>query len=350
MAGFVLRLAREAAPLTQNRLAQELGVDTGTVQGWESGRRPLANVRAGTLLGLRRRLPALGAPGGIVGLLEAAMDADRILAAALGDAAGPHPLAGWVHTRDTAHMLAWALTGTTPPALAGRLPPVRRGPTPASPALPAGLRETVFTHLREATERAARQGEAGALLHRQALYLASYDRGPKAAAWTRAALHRGRDGLARRGFSPHWAGARSTAAALARQGDPQPLLDFIDRALADDDVAEAANLNYWAYWVGALGAAQPDDAFMADRTLTGWDPVTLLRGLARGLHVAPGYVDLYAHTLWALLVRFPWLPQAAGPLAGPLRERTAQLLDGAELSARSRRELGSVHYGLDHNR
>ncbi|MER7623817.1 hypothetical protein [Streptomyces sp. NPDC126503] len=50
------------------------------------------------------------------------------------------------------------------------------------------------------------------------------------------------------------------------------------------------------------------------------------------------------------MVRFPWLPQAAGPLAGPLRERTGQLLDGAELSARSRRELGSVHYGLDHTR
>ncbi|MER7623818.1 helix-turn-helix transcriptional regulator [Streptomyces sp. NPDC126503] len=186
MAGFVLRLAREAAPLTQDRLAQELGVDTGTVQGWESGRRPLANVKAGRLLELRRRLPAL----------------------------------------------------------AGRLPPARRGPAPVSPALPAGLRGTVFTHLREATERALRQGEAGALLHRQALYLASYDRGGEAAAWTRAALHRGRDGLARRGFSPRWAGARSTATALARQGDPQPLLDFIDRALADDDVAEAANLNY----------------------------------------------------------------------------------------------------------
>ncbi|MGW4699707.1 hypothetical protein [Streptomyces sp. NPDC004285] len=127
------------------------------------------------LLELRRRLPALGAPSGVVGLLEAEMDADRVLAAALGNAEGPHPLAGWVHTRDTAHMLAWALTGTTPPALAGRIPPVRRGPAPPSPALPTGLREAVFTHLREATEQAARHGEAGALLHRQALYLASYD-------------------------------------------------------------------------------------------------------------------------------------------------------------------------------
>lgn len=28
---------------------------------------------------------------------------------------GPRPLAGWVHTRETAHMLAWTLNGTTPP-------------------------------------------------------------------------------------------------------------------------------------------------------------------------------------------------------------------------------------------
>ncbi|MFJ5139039.1 multiprotein-bridging factor 1 family protein [Streptomyces sp. NPDC088707] len=350
MAGFVLRLARESAALTRARLGEELAVDVDTVQGWESGRRPLANVKAGVLLEMRRRLPVLGAQPGIVAAFEAAMDADRILAAGLGIGGRVHPLAGWVHTRETAHLLSWPLTGTTPPVLAGRLPRPRRGPAAAAPVLSVGQREAFFVHLRETTERAAGQGEEGALLHRQALYLASYDRGEEAAAWTRAALHRGRDVLARRGFSPHWAGARSTATALARQGDPQPLLDFIDRALADDDTAEAANLNYWASWVGALGPAQPDDTFMRDQTLTGWDPVTLLRGLARGLHVAPGYVDLYAHTLWALLVRFPWLPQAAGQIAGPLRVRTGQLLDGAELSARSRRELGRVHYGLDHNR
>ncbi|MFH8753306.1 hypothetical protein ACH4GK_37365, partial [Streptomyces rimosus] len=37
-------------------------------------------------------------------------------------------------------------------------------------------------------------------------------------------------------------------------------------------------------------------------------------------------------------------------LAQPLRERTAQLLDEAALSDRSRRELARVHYVLDHNR
>jgi hypothetical protein len=283
--------------------------------------------------------------------LDAAMDADRIIAAGLdSDVGSPHSLAGWVHTRDTAHMLAWALNGTVPPALAGRLPKPRRGPVAVAPQLAAAGRTVFFDHLRDTTEHAATLGEPGALLHRQALYLASYDRGPDAAAWTAHTLRRRRDVLARRGWSPHWAEARSTATALARLGDPQPLLDFIDRALADDDTAEAANLNYWALWLGALPVPQPDDAFMRDRDLTGWDPVTLLRGLAHGLHLAPGYVDLYAHSLWALLTAFPWLPQAAGPLAAPLCEQAGQLLDRAALSGRSRRELAHVHYVFDHNR
>ncbi|MFH8477025.1 hypothetical protein [Streptomyces sp. NPDC018000] len=38
------------------------------------------------------------------------------------------------------------------------------------------------------------------------------------------------------------------------------------------------------------------------------------------------------------------------PLTGPLREQAGELLDGAALSARSRRELAHVHYVFDHNR
>ncbi|MET9293591.1 hypothetical protein [Streptomyces sp. NPDC003077] len=64
---------------------RHLDVDIETVQGWESGRRPVANVRAGTLLDLRRRLPALSADAGLVEGLSAAMDADRFLAARLGE-------------------------------------------------------------------------------------------------------------------------------------------------------------------------------------------------------------------------------------------------------------------------
>ncbi|MGW7063993.1 helix-turn-helix domain-containing protein [Streptomyces sp. NPDC054904] len=246
IAGFVLRTARESVPLTQTGMAEALGVDLATVQGWESGRRPVANMRAVDLLGLRRRLAALGADATIVALLDAAMDADRIIAATLQPVEGPHPLAEWVHTRETAHMLAWALTGTRPPSLTGIPSPRRRGPAAASPLLPAPDRLAFFERLRTTAEAAPRTDAQGVLLHRQALYLTSYDKSPEAAAWTAKALHDRRGLLARRGWTPQWAEARSTATALARLGDPVPLLDFIERAMVDDDAGEAANLNYWA--------------------------------------------------------------------------------------------------------
>lgn len=60
---------------------------------------------------------------------------------------------------------------------------------------------------------------------------------------------------------------------------------------------------------------------MRDRHLSGWAPVTLRRGLAGGLHLAAGFIGLYAHSLWALLTAFPWLAHAAGPFADVLREQ-----------------------------
>ncbi|MFI8105959.1 XRE family transcriptional regulator [Streptomyces sp. NPDC086023] len=327
-------------------MAESLRVDLATVQGWESGRRPVANMRAVDLLGLRRRLAALGADAAVVTLLDAAMDADRIICATLTSTDAPHPLAEWVHTRSTAHMLAWALTGTRPPSLSGIPSPRRRGPAADSPLLPAPDRSAFFERLRATAEAAPRNDVQGVLLHRQALYLTSYDNSSEAAAWTAQALHARRGLPARRGWTPQWAEARSTATALARLGDPVPLLDFIERAMVDDDAGEAANLNYWAYWLGGAPLPQSDDMFMRDRQLTGWDPVTLLRGLTYGLHHSPGYVDLYVHTMWALLTAHPWLSQASGRLVRDLGERAEQLLDGGGISERSRRELTSVHYVL----
>jgi hypothetical protein len=62
VAGFVLKLSRQTAGLTQEKPAELLGVDATTVQGWESGRRPLAAVGAGELVKLSARLTRAGAP------------------------------------------------------------------------------------------------------------------------------------------------------------------------------------------------------------------------------------------------------------------------------------------------
>ncbi|MEU7313600.1 XRE family transcriptional regulator [Streptomyces sp. NPDC007083] len=331
-------------------MAEAMGVDLATWQGWESGRRPLANMKAGSLLELRRRLLGLGSDPAVLGLLDPAMDADRIISATIEPSADKrHPLADWVHTRDAAHMLAWSLNGTTPPALASRSTKARRGPVPAAPLLSAPERSRFFSQLRDTAEAAARAGEDGILLHRQALYLCSYDRSREAISWMSHALNVRRDLIVARGWTPHWAAARSTATALVRLGDSQPLRDFIDRSMADNDTAEAANLNYWAYWLGAIREPQANDGFMRDRP-TDWEPLRLMRGLVEGLDQAPGYVDLYAHSLWALLSSQPWLPLASAELANRLDQRTAQLLDDDRISKRSRHELSSVHYVLRENR
>ncbi|MEU6539726.1 XRE family transcriptional regulator [Streptomyces sp. NPDC047000] len=331
-------------------MAEALGVDLATWQGWETGRRPLANVKAGALLNLRRRLLAIGADPRTLQLLDPAMDADRIISATIHpDDTAPHPLADWVHTRDTADMIVWALNGTVPPALVCHPTPGRRGPVAKAPLLPMPDRRMFFSRLREAAESALRAGEDGLLLHRQALYLCSYDGTPEATAWTGQALYARRDLVTVRGWTPHWAAARSAAVALARLGDPLPLLDFIDRAMAGDDTAETANLTYWAYWLGSIQESQRDDGFM--RCGHGhWEPVRLLRGLTAGLHQAPAYVDLHVHSLWALLTRHRWLPLADPEAAERLYTYTSALLDRRVVSRRSGQELGSVHYVLRQHR
>ncbi|MGE7437999.1 helix-turn-helix domain-containing protein [Kitasatospora sp. NPDC001175] len=348
VAGYLLRLIRESTPLTQTGLAEALEVDLGTVQGWESGRRPLANMKAGALLTLRRRILALGASQQLVQLLDAAMDADRIITAFLHPPASLdlHPLALWVQTRETAHMVAWAARDIPPPAIVGRPERPRRGPVPTGPRLTATDRAEFFTHLRLIAETAQCAGDSAHLLRRQALYLASYDPSRDAQEWASHVLGNLRGALAVRGWSDRWVEARTTATVLARQGDPQALWDFIDRSLVDDDTGEAANLNYWAYWLGALPSTQSNDRFMRDRELSQWNPLTLLRLLVEGLHETPGSVDLYVHSMWAILTAHPWIPLADRCLAERIEDRSTQLLDGKVISARSRRDLGAVQYLL----
>ncbi|MFJ4676930.1 helix-turn-helix domain-containing protein [Kitasatospora sp. NPDC088783] len=348
VSGFLLRLARESIPRTQEGLAEDLGVDVGTVQGWESGRRPLTHTRAGDYLDLRRRLALLGADPMLLAHSGAALDADRILAAVLDPPAETdrHPLAGWVQPRDSALLVAWALHGTPPPALANLASRPRRGPARRGPLLPAADRARSFTNLRTTAERATAD-DHGRLLHRQALYLASYDTAPDAAAWSEQALRGMRPALGRRGYSPRSIEARTVATVAARQGDPDQLRHFISTALLDDEHGELANLAYWALWLGAMPADQSDDTFMHRPDPATWDPIRLFRALVGSFHLAPGTVDLYIHSISTLLHLHPWLPHAAPDAARVFGAFTAELLDGSLISATSRRDLDRLRYGRD---
>lgn len=347
VAGFVLRMLRESIPLPQTALAERVGIDLGTLQGWESGRQPLGNVRTADWLRLRRILLLLGADASLLAWLDAALDTDRILTAVLRpptDAAG-HPLAGWVQSRETAHLVAWAVRGITPPALHTRTNRPRRGPAPTGPQLTATDRADFFTRLRQTAESAGRAGESGLLLRRQCLYLASYDPAPDAEDWAEQALRTMRPALALRGYTPRWIEARTVATVAARQGDATPLRDFVG-ALAGDQHSELANLAYWAYWLGSMPPTQPDDRFLHRPDPTAWNPIHLFQQLAGSLHDAPGTVDLYVHSLRTLLDLHPWLPQADPTAARHLSERAAELLDAQVLSHVSRRDVEALHYRL----
>lgn len=345
--GHLFKVIREHVPRTQDELAEALGVDKTTVQGWESGRRPLTSTQAGNLRAISRTLLRLGAPSLMLTLLDEAVDADVVITHALS---GPpsstlshHPLSSWVFTRDTTHMLAWALKGVPPAALPAPAPKSRRGPSRSSPLLDPSDRQAFYDHMRRAAELADHAGERGALLRRQALYLCSYDTAPDTRAWL-ADMRRHTAGICS-GWTPHWADTRSVAASLTRHGDRETLYAFIRNGMGDE-TGEVANLNYWAYWLGIDQLPRSDDTFMIDRSDTTWDGLALLRKLADRLAPDLGCVDLNAHTVWALLASRRGLLTADPHLNRLLADQVTVLLDGDAISAQTRREMESVHYGL----
>ncbi|WP_299535362.1 DNA-binding transcriptional regulator [uncultured Streptomyces sp.] len=345
--GYLFKTVREQIPLTQPGLAEALGVDSTTIQGWESGRRPLTATRAGTLRSITRKLIQLGAPAEVLRLLDEAVDADAIVSHAMS---GPptnrmsdHPLSGWVFTRNTTHLLAWALNGTPPAALPAQPARRRHGPTASSPLLPADERAAFFAHMRRAAELADQAGVSGALLRRQALYLSSYDRATDTHRWLadmRKTTHHPK------GWTLHWADTRSLAASLTRHGDNEPMQAFIRHGMGTE-TGEIANLNYWAYWLGIDRIPRSDDTFMVDTTGGHWDGLTLLRGLTNRLTPGLGCIDLNAHSVWALLTARRGLLAADPSLNTELSTRVSALLDGNSISAQTRRELEAVHYGLN---
>jgi hypothetical protein len=184
---------------------------------------------------------------------------------------------------------------------------------------------------------------SGMLLRRNVYYSLSWNPDNEATAWLDELEHRGERRLGRLdSWSPSWTAARSLAVARARRSDKESLRDFIRTALRSD-ACQAANLNYWAYWIGEVPETHSSDDFMAG-DLGPWSGAELLRRLAANLVASEPLADLYAHSLWALLERRGRLLEADPRLARSLTEGVEALLAEGDLSVQSRRELEQVHY------
>ena len=165
---------------------------------------------------------------------------------------------------------------------------------PAGPALGADERRHVLEHLQTVAERASRRGPDGML-------------------------------------------ARSTASALTRVGNPEPMRRFITDQLRDE-TSEAANLNYWAFWTGELSEPQASDAFIDALPLNAWHGRRVARHLLDRLHGNIGFMELNIHSLWAL-IRIRSGMAADPALSGELEARIGRLPDENMVSAPARGEL-----------
>ncbi|WP_438829203.1 helix-turn-helix domain-containing protein [Streptomyces adonidis] len=344
ISGYVFRLVREQQGRTQEEAAEYLRVSADTIAGWESGRRPLTAVPVGQMLVHRHRLLQMGTAPALLQALDRALEADVLLTSALGEEAtrvGDSPLGAWVMQRDLVEVLAWPLNRVPPQPVRDLPAPSRRrrGPAPAGPELSASERTRFFTQMRRTAEQA--RGEGQFLLRRQALYLSGYDEQPDTTEWLahQQATERPGDWLTR------WLNSRSVAAVSARRGDRDRMSHFIETALTDDDAGEAANLNYWAYWIGETAHLELSDDFIAASTPGPWPGDKLLTHLTQGLAPHHGYVDLNIHSVWSLLQVRPNLLRS-GAAGRALRDRLPVMLDSRELSARGRRELENIRYAI----
>lgn len=346
MTGFVLKMLRSHIRLTQDQFAESLHVDLTTVQGWESGRRPLMAASTGTYLRIRNMMICRSVPAPLIRQLDVALEADRFLGYVMSQGnltdLEDHPLATWVINRPFTDLVSWPLTGIAPSIFEESASKRPRGPSPSGPQLRADEKAHVAAHFREAVEKAP-QTSKGALLRRQGHYLAGFDNSQDAKEWL-ASTQRSEQRLLHPGqWSPSWAVVRSGAHSLARQGDESALSRFVDHHLESED-CEVANLNYWAYWLGEIDAIQITDTFMIDLNLQSWRGWRMVAHLITKMNSENPYLDVVIHTMWALITCKPNVvtPDSAGRLSAAAK----RLLDEEVGSPRSQRELNEVLYAL----
>ncbi|MGB6163916.1 MAG: helix-turn-helix transcriptional regulator [Pseudonocardiaceae bacterium] len=349
VSGFLLKLTRESAGLTQIQLAEKLGVDVASVQGWESGRRPLTALRAADLAGLRSRLVRSGAQPTLLATLDDAIQADLIIAQAVQAGgqlitADEHPLGVTVHQRQLTKLITWPFTGLAPDSLRDLVSArVRRGPVPDQPILTQDERTRFFDHLLVTAD--ANPHEEAVLCRRQAIYLLSFDTRAGTADWLHAEQRRALRKAGCTDHVPSWVAVRASAVALGHGGDRDPLRAFLRHALTTDQL-EQANLNYWAYWVGEIGDVQVDDEFMVRVNPRDWNGTRLLGHLLNRLDPGWGHTELNVHTLWALLLAHPSLLSHQPGLRSTVASTVEKLATDHDLSLESRRELSDIGYAV----
>jgi transcriptional regulator with XRE-family HTH domain len=347
LSGFTFKVIRESTGLTQVQLAHEHQVDVATVQGWESGRRPLAALRVRDLARLRARLLCHGATSAATRVLDDAIAADLIVSDAIQageELIDPqiHLLGSTAHQRRLTTLITWPFTGDTPAELASIANPARsrRGPVPSRPLLEADGQSRFFDHLIVTADSTHTNAS---LLRRQAIYLLGFDSRPSTVQWLREEQLSAMRMAAHGDDVASWVTVRSSAVALAAAGDPEPLEGFVRGALTTER-QEQANLNYWAYWVGEIDTVHVDDQFMTRVNPRGWAGARLMAHLLDRLDPASPHLRLNIHTLWALLMTHPTLLANQVTLRARMIALAENLIDHEHLSPATRRELSDVTY------
>jgi hypothetical protein len=296
------------------------------------------------------KLTRLGMQPSLFDLLTEAFEADLVIADAVeagtlvGDA-DDHPLAAVVHRRDLTNLITWPFTGVQPTQfgdlLKGRAG--RRGPSPANPNLPKADQARFFDHLLTVVD--AYRSDEHALLRRQAIYLLGFDQRESSSKWLLNEQHRSLKTARNVDHIPSWVAVRSSAIALARNGNKDPLRRFVETGLASD-AQEVANLNYWAYWLGEIPEAQADDKFMVNADPNRWPGTRVAEHLLGRLHPGSDHADLNIHTLWTLLAARPTVLDHRPELRRLARSKIEEIESDPDLGSRARQELTSVAYAI----